>query len=96
MTNSKKYNGWYNYETWLINLHYGDGLFYDFIRETTATDVYDASNELRDYFEEYLEDTGYQPDNDFIADVVNTFISEVNWYEIAEYYFDDISNNEEE
>ena len=74
-----KYNGWTNYQTWRVNLEIlSDG---DYEEEVTA-----------DYLEDLVEDLvfGNSVDEDSLAySFAKSFISEVNFYEIA------ISINEE-
>jgi len=71
------YNGWTNYQTWRINLEVFDG----FDIEGYSNDVYELSNELKTYIEDYLSETT----NEGLAlDYAMAFISEVNFYEIAE------------
>jgi hypothetical protein len=84
------YNGWTNYETWLTNLHVFDGV--------TAQDLgYDAPmswKAVRDYAMECLGD----PDshNPFVADMINGFLGEVNWYELAEHLNSEFTEQEVE
>jgi hypothetical protein len=70
----KKYNGWTNYATWRVNLEIlGD---IEFENKTSA-----------DYLEEIVEDCVFtnQVEKDCLAaDYARAFISEVNFYEIAE------------
>ena len=71
------YNGWTNYQTWRINLE----VFDNFDIEGYSNDVYELSNELKTYIEDYLSETT----NEGLAlDYAMAFISEVNFYEIAE------------
>ena len=51
------YNGWTNYETWLLalNVDNDQGLYSiarDIIKQTKSMDVYDAASELKDQLEE--------------------------------------------
>lgn len=88
------YKGWTNYETWLTNLHFGDDLIYDFMRETKATDIYDASLELKEYItDDMIPNLG---NNSFAEDIVNSFLDAVNWYEITERYYEKAKSEEEE
>ncbi len=71
-----EYNGWTNYETWLVNLEMGI---------TDASQAFEARNlddlivELRDYAEYVLES-----DNTLATNFVNIILSKVDWREIAE------------
>ena len=51
------YNGWTNYETWLLalNVDNDQGLYNltrDFIKKTKSKDVWDAAKELKEQLEE--------------------------------------------
>ena len=106
--NKKEYNGWYNYETWLCKLwidnEQGSCSYWD----ETAQEIYDdseadntftrderavltLSDRLKDEFEEATpEVTG------FWADMINAALSEINWYEIAEHYIEDVDKEKSE
>lgn len=67
------YNGWTNYETWLINLHF-DGYF---MPNTDAETIKETVEELAcDDLQGRL----------FVMDMINAFLDEVNWEEIASHY----------
>ena len=73
---NKEYNGWTNYATWRINLDIVDGIEIDTI--TCA-----------EYIKEYVEDvvfSQYELGNGshLVEDYARTFVSEVNFYEIAQ------------
>ena len=73
---NKEYNGWTNYATWRINLEIIDGIEIDTI--TCA-----------EYIKEYIEDvvfSQYELGNGshLIEDYARAFVSEVNFYEIAQ------------
>lgn len=74
-----KYNGWTKYATWRVNLEMLDGY------EHSQTDPYDLAAELQDYVESYLEETS----EGLARDYALAFISDVNWYEIAEHLIND-------
>jgi hypothetical protein len=80
----KTYNGWTNYATWRVNLEVFDGL------EPTdlfdgARDVYDLSKQLEAFAEEVVlgEAEG------LAADYAAAFLSEVDFYSIAEHMAED-------
>ena len=73
-----KYNGWTNYATWRVNLE----IFDNFDIDGYSDDAYDLSMQLKDYAEEVI--FGEQ-DGTLIASYAFAFISDVNWYEIAEH-----------
>jgi hypothetical protein len=73
-----KYNGWTNYATWRVNLEIFDGV--PFIEDFDGS-TYDLSIYLKEYVEDYLiQDTK----TGLAIDYALAFISDVNWYEIAE------------
>lgn len=74
-----KYNGWTNYATWRVNLEMFDGSDWHCQIDST-TDVYDLSQQLKDWAEEYIEESS-QPG--YARDYALAFLSDVNWYEIA-------------
>lgn len=108
MSTKKEYNGWYNYETWLVKLwidnEEGSSRYWD----EAAQEVYDESEadahftrderatlQLSDRLKSEFEEA--QPEvTGFWADLINAAMSEVNWYEIAEHYIADVDKEEEE
>ena len=103
---TKKYNGWTNYETWCVSLWFdNDSSEYwterageiwndseadgNFSREEIVTLA--LSKDMQDSVEENTPTvTG------MFADLLNASLSEVNWYEIAEHYIDDVDKDESE
>lgn len=98
MSNEKGYNGWANYETWLIKLWMDNDGEIDGLIETDAPQIFDDAEAdktftkserarlnfaefLKDYKEEQIEAKEL---NGFIADLVTSAMSEVNWNEIAD------------
>ena len=72
MTNNT-YNGWTNYATWRVNLEMFDGgEFSDY-----------SPNMLREFAEEMIEQSS---DAGLARDYAMAFLSDVNWYEIANAY----------
>jgi hypothetical protein len=78
-----RYNGWTNYATWRINLEMIEGY------ETDTTDKDELGIELKEFVESYLEESS----KGLPLDYAKAFISDVNWYEIAEHLIEE-SNNE--
>ena len=93
---TQKYNGWTNYATWLVNMHFD-------CRDVTDTTDYFAMSEdmdadsirchvaswMQELVESYLEEV-VDTDNCFVVDVINSTISDVDWHDIADHYVDDI------
>ena len=72
------YNGWTNYATWRLNLELFDGASESYnMRQNT----YDLSLELKDYATEAIEASSSEG---LARDYALAFLSDVNWYEIAE------------
>jgi hypothetical protein len=70
----KKYNGWTNYATWRINLEIIDGI--EIKTKMCAATI-----------KEIVEDvvfSQYDGTNSLMYDYASAFISEVNFYEIAD------------
>lgn len=96
----KEYNGWTNYETWLVKLwmdnEEGSSNYWHeqaemCLEQTDRRGFEDteASAMLSDMLKERHEEIIYEtiPQHlhaSFIMDLMNAAMSEVNWYEIAE------------
>ena len=87
-----EYNGWPNYETWLMNLWYGD-YFYSYVSEgiedgyidvEMSRDPYELGNMLKDHVEELIEMEGQVPSSGFVADLFNGAMRDINWYSIGD------------
>ena len=81
------YNGWTNYETWVVNLWLDNDGYYNNC-EHRSTDAYQLGQMIRDDLEQLQpEVTGLW------ADIINAAMREVNWKEIGasfkEAYIDD-------
>lgn len=100
----KTYNGWTNYETWNAALWLdNDQNSYEHARELTQEAIREARDEhdddlahhaarrladlLQEVFESDAENLPSQ--SSWMADAVNAYLSEVDWYEIAEHYLAD-------
>jgi hypothetical protein len=93
-----EYNGWPNYETWLMNLWYGD-YFYSYVSEgiedgwidlETSRDPYELGNMLKDHVEELIEMEGQVPSSGFVADLFNGAMRDINWYSIGDSLISDL------
>jgi hypothetical protein len=76
----EKYNGWTNYATWRVNL--------EFVYGFDASD-FDDVQELADYLQSLCEDYLAENGNGLTLDYALAFISDVNWYEIAEHLIEE-------
>lgn len=89
------YNGWKNWETWLVNVWWGDFLneyYLDLYREGQLSKKINPEV-LKDNVESFIFDTGFlhsgesmggTPENGFLTDLVTGAISAVDWSELAE------------
>lgn len=73
---NKKHNGWTNYATWRVNLEILDGF-----------DSYDSPEVEPEYLKDYVEEFILMDvdDTSLVASYAMSFLSEVNWHEIAEH-----------
>ncbi len=86
-------NGWANHATWLVNLWLGE-YNYD-LSELSVLSRYDAARALKaavDNVLTYYEDFKL---SGLSADLINSALSDVDWYELADKYIE-MRNNEEE
>ena len=95
------YNGWTNYETWCVALWIGnEPESYGYALEITRSVIESADPDDKDYvivndvcnaLKGWIEDMN--PLNDtatLFTDLLNAALSEVNWYEIAGNYIEEI------
>lgn len=91
-----EYNGWSNYETWLVNLHLNEGNHLEEITRLARKSK--TLNELAESLKEFVSDL-LIPENSrdyFLLDVINSTLSAVNWEEIAQPYQIEFLDEEEE
>lgn len=89
MTEDEKgYNGWANYETWLVNLWLTNDMGGCDAVETMsreAKDKYALAHDIKDYVGDDMPELGVN----MWADLLNAAFGEVDWYELAEHYWAD-------
>jgi hypothetical protein len=97
--NQQKYNGWTNYETWLVKLwldndqgsqqywqEQAQSAFDGAEADETFTRKDNASFALRDQLKDWHEEIAFEQvgrNNGFVVDLLNASLSEVNWQEIS-------------
>jgi hypothetical protein len=87
---SNEYNGWSNFATWKVNLELVDGM--DITDMGIDIDVEDremTTRELSEAFKEMAHETVEMDAQGWARDLAMSFLSDVNWYEIAEHMVDD-------
>jgi len=85
----REYNGWTNYETWLVNLWYGD-IFADMQNDGDDT----SADALQDFVLDMMANDGALPESGFAADILNAALREVDWEDLASHY--EVEAEEEE
>ena len=93
-SSEKKHNGWTNYATWRVNLEIFDGMDVRemFESEVEEGDAYSLSKALKNYAESVIDEDGTR--EGLAVHYALAFLSDVNWYEIAEHMLDDIKADE--
>lgn len=86
-----RYNGWTNYATWRVNLEIFDGIDPRDM-DWHKLDKYD----LRDAIQEYANEAVEMGAPDGLAlDYARAFLSDVNWWEIANSIIETMADDEE-
>lgn len=101
----KTYNGWTNYATWRVNLELLDDVetsletspedYTEYVENGEISDdnrmeiIYNLSKELESYVEEVMD--SYDTDS-IVRSYADSFLSDVNYYEIAEHKYDSTIN----
>lgn len=94
----KGYNGWTNYETWNVALWLGNdqGTEDDCLEMTAQARKdghprYALKESLKGYIADMMPDLGAS----MFADLLQSALDNVNWYEIADHYFEDYPAEDE-
>ena len=82
---NRRHNGWTNYETWRVNA--------DILSDVEFDESVDALM-LQEFTESMVFDN-YTETNSLIYDFAKSFLSEVNYYEIADSINHDINTNKD-
>ena len=79
------YNGWANYETWLVNLWLDEedskAELWDKVDMTQADAVRELATVIEDSVIDRVDEMGIE--NGMVRDLIGSALSEVNWDEIA-------------
>lgn len=86
------HNGWTNYATWRVSLEIFDE--FDYREMWDLDDTYGLSQELKEYAENLIYEAG-GGDGNLAVDYALAFLSDVNWYEIAEHLLADVEAEED-
>ena len=85
----KRYNGWASYETWLVNLWLdNDRGTYERIREFAIEEA-ESIRDIEGYLENRVEEGSPTLDSGLYCDLMTAAIGKVDFYEIAEHYWED-------
>jgi hypothetical protein len=83
-----KYNGWTNYATWRVNLEMFDGANWNDYYIGSFPEPYDLGRALKEHAQDLIYEAG-GGDGNIAVDYALAFLSDVNWYEIAEHMIED-------
>lgn len=93
---SQGYNGWANWETWIINLYFGDDQQWLFdMAEQCDFDQSDFADALETYVYDYVEDMDGKLSG-LVSEFFTGCMKEVDWQELAENYLSDMDIPTEE
>jgi hypothetical protein len=97
----KKYNGYNNYETWLVALWIDNDQGYledieSMADGSTLDDIGDLSTSIKEYVENMPDVSSAIESGGMVADLVNSTLSDVDWYELAELYIKNYLENNQE
>lgn len=81
MSSTKGYNGWTNYETWLVQLWLNSDSSTYLVLESIKSDKH--CSDKADQLEEVVRDLYQFESVGIVADIVNSAYSKVNWLEIV-------------
>ena len=90
-----RYNGWTNWETWNFKLWLDN----DMASHYSALDMMVIGNGVYEYARALetmawdMRDDVLKDESGFFADACNNAIKEINFFEIAEAYIDDVHND---
>jgi len=96
MTAENGYNGWKNYETWAVALWLdNEQAEYETTRSKARAYVAegDETSTVRfaDWLKDYVDETRPELPASLWSDLLNAAFGEVDWYEIAENYMEEVA-----
>jgi len=80
------YNGWKNKETWLVNLWLGDVFAMDQEDGLEITPEY-----IEDQVQMQIDNTFFGGPDEFIGDLLNCALGEIDYHEIASHYVKEVA-----
>jgi hypothetical protein len=87
-----KYNGWTNYATWRVNLEMFDAMLVTDICTSRAPVVSELKDDLKEFAEHLIEQSSTEG---FARDYALAFLSDVDWWEIANHMMADYERDQE-
>ena len=106
---SEGHNGWKNYETWNVALWIDNDQSTYYTRQEMAQQAYDdaeqddedermreATRELAQALENWIDEMRPPMEASMFADLLGAALSEVDWYEIAENFLEDVEKRPEQ
>lgn len=96
----ESYNGWANYDTWnfklwLDNEQSTQEMINDFVKTVYNKNLknYESILEIKTFLEQYALENAPELSNGFYSDVLGASIRSVDYYSIAESYFNEYVEN---
>ena len=86
MSNTKRYNGWCNYETWLVNIIFGDS-FFEMLKDGCSLDC------LQQGVSDHL-DTLFKEHTDMEHAMKKAFLKQVAFHELYEIIEESVRNED--
>ena len=102
MQKQNTFNGWANYATWMVALHFGDNWGSFFNDQDEYEDMFESCEDkedvqatieqyIRNDIEMYLDQLNLENQTDiFLMDVVSYFTQDIDYLDLAEHYVDDV------
>ena len=94
--NDKTYNGWANHATWLVNLYIDNEGWDNTV--LSGKSRYEAKELIKEYVDYIL--SGYDEEgkevSPFMWDLMQSTLSDVAWYELADHYLAEAATETDE